>query len=117
MNLYEQVFSEIIKTELPEIDIVPQYKWHPFRRFKADFAIPEYKILIEIEGGIWNRRAHGSIRGILNDIEKSNLAQAEGWKLFRVVANGRKGLPGFLNADHVIEAIKRSINGKKQREN
>ena len=30
---------------------VPEYRWHPVRKFRADYAIPLHRILIEIDGG------------------------------------------------------------------
>ena len=53
------------------------------RKFKFDFAYPELKIAIEIEGGVFTKGAHGSISGILRDIEKYNLAVLNGWSVLR----------------------------------
>lgn len=66
--------------------MVAEYRFHPTRRFRFDFAIPEKKLAIEIEGGIWLGRngAHSSGKGILRDMEKNNLAVLEGWRILRV---------------------------------
>ena len=34
-------------------DWEPEYRFHPVRRWRFDFANPEYKVAIEFEGGIW----------------------------------------------------------------
>ncbi|MFP4527691.1 MAG: hypothetical protein ACLFQX_04010 [Candidatus Kapaibacterium sp.] len=62
-----------------------EFRFYPERLFKADFAYPELKLLIEIEGGIFTGQAHGSVSGILRDIEKYNLAAMEGYCVYRIL--------------------------------
>jgi len=52
--------------------------------WRFDFAWPQVKIAVEIEGGIFDRRAHGSIKGILHDIDKYNAATYLGWTIIRL---------------------------------
>lgn len=40
------------------------------RKYTADFAFLEFDLLIEIQGGIWTRGAHGHPTGLKSDIEK-----------------------------------------------
>lgn len=54
------------------------------RDWRFDFAWPEQMVAVECEGGIYTRQAHGSISGILRDIEKYNAATSLGWRVFRV---------------------------------
>ncbi len=61
-----------------------QFPFIPTRRYLADFAWPLSGVIVECEGGIFTGQAHGSIRGILNDIRKANAAQMQGWVFFRV---------------------------------
>lgn len=59
-----------------------QYKFHPTRKFRADFGFPEKKILIECQGGIWFAKSgHNSGAGITKDYEKFNEAAILGWRL------------------------------------
>lgn len=69
------------------IKLLKEYKFIPNRKYKADYAILEWKLLIEIEGGIYTRQAHGSISGIKRDIEKYNLATIHGWKILRIISD------------------------------
>ena len=60
---------------------------HEFRRdsgFRADFAWPDHRLLLEVQGGIYTRRAHGSVKGVLADIDRLNEATLHGWRLLRV---------------------------------
>ena len=72
-----------------------EYKFAPDRKFLADYAWPKQRLIVEVEGGIFgtgkpcptckHRKggAHGSIKGILRDIEKYNLATSMGFVIFR----------------------------------
>lgn len=65
------------------IDYIRQHRYAFGRRLRADFALPKWHILIEICGGIWQRRAHGSIKGVLADIDRLNQATLSGWFMLR----------------------------------
>jgi hypothetical protein len=88
--------------ELIGLKMEPEFKFHPSRRFRADwrvhFGMWEGKrpkkithfiaspVLVEYEGGIFSsgKRGHSSIAGIQRDMEKSNLAQIAGYTVIRV---------------------------------
>ena len=78
------IFEAIIKQTLKR-PVVKEYKFHPKRKWRFDFAVPEIKIAIEIEGAIFSksRLGHSSGIGIKNDMEKYNAAQLMGWKVLR----------------------------------
>ena len=54
------------------------------RRWRADFAWPEQKVLCEVEGGVWTRGRHVRGAGFEADMEKYNAATLGGWRLIRV---------------------------------
>jgi very-short-patch-repair endonuclease len=60
-------------------DFVQQYKFHPTRNWKADFAWPEQKIIAEVHGGTWIGGRHVRGEGFKKDREKMNEAQLLGW--------------------------------------
>lgn len=33
-------------------ELVKEYRFHPHRRWRADYALPDAKVLIELEGGL-----------------------------------------------------------------
>lgn len=57
-----------------------QYKL-PGRRFRWDFAWPEARLLVEVNGGTWSKRrkGHSSGSGIARDYEKANTAALAGY--------------------------------------
>lgn len=56
----------------------------PPRKWQFDLSWPDYKVALEVEGGVFTRGAHGSVEGILRDMEKYNAAGLLGWRVFRV---------------------------------
>jgi len=62
-----------------------EYKFHPKRRFKFDFAWPDKMVAVEQEGGLWMRggSGHSHPMWILRDMEKGNFASLLGWRVFR----------------------------------
>ena len=56
----------------------------PKRKYRFDFAWPEFKFAVEVQGGTWIKAAHSTGGGIERDCEKIILAQLEGWKVFPV---------------------------------
>ncbi len=58
-----------------------EYAFHPSRRFRFDYARPDVKIAIEIQGGTWTQGKHVRGVGYENDCEKLNLAVTMGWRV------------------------------------
>lgn len=79
----EEAFAFHVKAEgLP----VPEreYRFDEGKRlWRFDFAWPEKKIAVEIEGGIWSRGRHVRGSGFENDCRKMNEAAAQGWFVYR----------------------------------
>ena len=64
--------------------LVEEHVFYPGRRWRADFAHIESKVLIEIEGGIWNQGRHTRGKGYMDDCEKYNSAALAGWLVVRL---------------------------------
>jgi very-short-patch-repair endonuclease len=60
-----------------------EYKFCPTRKWRADFAVPAHKILIEIDGGAYVGGRHTSGFGFEKDLEKMNMAQFLRYRVFR----------------------------------
>jgi hypothetical protein len=82
MNIYERQAHCILKKILPTHVIEPQYKFHPFRRWRFDFAIPSLKIAIEINGGVWSNGRHSRGSGLVKEYEKMRAAAVLHWYVF-----------------------------------
>lgn len=78
------VFLSLLKTErLPAPAM--EYRFHPVRKWMFDYAWPEYRVALEVEGGVWTKGRHTSGSGFMGDMEKYNAAACLGWRLIRVV--------------------------------
>ncbi|HWB62142.1 MAG TPA: hypothetical protein VG603_01435 [Chitinophagales bacterium] len=65
------------------IEVQEEYLFHPSRKWRFDFAIPEKKIAIEYEGVMGGKSRHTTITGYSGDTEKYNEAAKLGWKVLR----------------------------------
>ena len=59
------------------------FKYHPAKKKRYDYAVPEHKIALEVEGGVWTGGRHTSPKCFLGYIEKYNTATLMGWRVFR----------------------------------
>lgn len=51
------MFTAICKSDL-KIEVVKEYLFHPTRKWRFDYAIPDHKIALEVEGGVWTGGRH-----------------------------------------------------------
>lgn len=81
-NVGEQTLAyQCIADKLPPF--VQNYVFLEHRKFEIDLAWPEYRVGVEVNGGVWSKGAHGRPLAILRDMEKSNLLVLSGWKVLR----------------------------------
>lgn len=80
-KLEESFFIEVVHAKLPKPE--RQYRFHPVRKWQFDFAWPDEKLAVEIEGGTWSHGRHTRPRGYAADCEKYNAAARLGWVLLR----------------------------------
>lgn len=66
-----------------KIGFEQEYKFHPKRKWRADFHLVEKRILIEVEGGIWSGGRHTRGKGYIGDLEKYNAAVVMGYQVLR----------------------------------
>ena len=63
-----------------------EVRFHPKRRWRFDFALPERMIAFEIEGGHWAGGRHTRGSGFAKDCEKYLEAALAGWTVVRLTA-------------------------------
>jgi very-short-patch-repair endonuclease len=93
-------------------DPTPEFKFHPTRKWRVDFAWPEIKLAVEIDGGIWipgksgRGGAHSLPSNIIRDMEKNNELSILGWHLLRFT-------PGQVKNGGAISTIERYFNERR----
>lgn len=79
-----ELHAQVLLAELG--DFVPEYKFHPTRRWRFDFCEVKKKIAVEIEGGVYVNGAHSRGKHFESDAEKYNEATLMGYRVFRFTA-------------------------------
>jgi very-short-patch-repair endonuclease len=99
----EELLLLLIRTEgLPEPEREYMFAKSIGRRWRLDFAYPEKRIGIEVQGGIYVRGAHSRGTGLERDYEKLNAAQMLGWDVYQF---SRK----MIDNGEAIETIRRVL--------
>jgi hypothetical protein len=62
---------------------VPEWRFDEVRRWRFDWAWPDHKVALEVEGGVFTRGRHTRGAGFLGDMEKYNRAAVLGWRVLR----------------------------------
>ena len=101
------LFTRLCK-ELINVECVKEYKFHDTRRWRFDYAFPEYKIAVEIDGGIWQYGRHNRAKGYIADMEKFNEAAKLGWVVLKFTPKEQYKIETF-------KAIKAAINTARER--
>jgi len=68
-----------------------EFRFHPDRRWRFDFAWQHQMIAVEVDGNAWHTKGGGR-HGKDSDREKINAAASLGWRVFHFS-------PTMLNAD------------------
>lgn len=79
-------------------DLVEEYPFHSARRWRADFAHLDARVIIEIDGGVWSGGRHTRGGGFIEDCAKLNAAAVSGWTVFRLAT-------GMMTVDNVQPII------------
>lgn len=97
------IFCQVIQREL-NVEVVKEFAFHPNRRWRFDYAIPEHRIALEVEGGVYTQGRHIRPKGFLGDMEKYNSAAVMGWKVLRCTPRG-------LITMSTVEMIRQAMEG------
>lgn len=97
-TLFQQI--ELRRLPLPVRELAP----FPGRRFRFDFAWPDRKLAVEVDGGVWKAGKHTRGAGVQVDAEKSVLAWEAGWRVMRVT-------PELVRSGRALRAIELVLAG------
>ena len=80
-----------------------EYRFHPPRRWRWDYAVPSIKLGIEFHGSIWTQGRHTRGMGFMNDREKMNQAQIDGWLVLEIVSEFVRDGRAYLMIEKAIQ--------------
>ena len=81
---------------------VEEYRFDKVRRWRFDFAWPDYRVALEKNGGVWIAGRHSGGKGQIRDFEKFSEAAAQGWRIIHVT-------PQQLLSHQTIDWLRRSL--------
>jgi very-short-patch-repair endonuclease len=84
-----------------------EYRFHPTRKWRFDFAWIPLLIAVEVEGGIWTMGGHNRGRIYADNCMKYNEAVMLGWSLLRFTTD-------HINSLYAINTIEEIINQRRQ---
>ena len=88
---------------------VPEWAFHPTRKWRFDYAWPLHKVALEIEGGIWTEGRHTRGAGAMGDLEKYSEAAILGWRIVYCVPDDML----TFGMDRVQRALIGGYDGKE----
>jgi very-short-patch-repair endonuclease len=83
--LYQELHRCLLSVDKDATAEAPFARFMPTaRRFRADFLCPNLKVIVEVNGGqyVQGRHTRGG-KGYETDLEKLNLAQANGYRVLQ----------------------------------
>lgn len=89
---------------------VPEFCFAPPRQWRFDWAWPEARLALEIEGGAWTQGRHTRGAGFVADLAKYNAAAILGWRVLRCTPDDVKSGAAFAL---VKEAMKIEDRGQR----
>lgn len=99
-------FTALCRSDL-KAECVKEFRFHPIRKWRFDYALPDHRLAIEVEGGVWSGGRHIRPRGFLGDMEKYNSASALGWRVLRVT-------PDTLCSSATLDLVRQAIAATDQ---
>lgn len=87
---------------------VEEYQFHPKRRWRFDFAWPDERVAVEVEGGIYSGGRHTRGTGFTGDCDKYNAAALDKWTVLRFTA-------GHIDNGKAVLVIGEALNHEVHR--
>lgn len=98
------VSVELLETHLRAVGIAfeREFRFHPVRKWRFDFAFPAQKVAVEVQGGVFVGGRHARGTGITSDCEKFSVAAGMGWRVLPVT-------PAQVKSGDALEWIERAL--------
>lgn len=83
------LFMKLLQQSFKGVEVVKEFRFHPTRKWRFDYAFPSLKVAVEVDGGVWTGGRHINPAGYVNDMEKLNNAASMGWLVLRITTDDR----------------------------
>lgn len=100
----ESAFDGLVRMfKMPEP--TREHRFHPVRKWRFDFAWPDKRLAVEIDGLVPSGKGrHQTIGGMTKDLEKRNAAVLCGWRVLHYSQIDLRQRPAQV-AEEVLEAL------------
>ncbi|WP_428398271.1 hypothetical protein [Marinobacter salarius] len=75
--------------------------------WRFDFAWPDIKLAVEVEGGAWVRGRHTRPLGFIEDLRKYQAAQQMGWTIYRTAGE-------LIRSGEAVNTIEQLMRAKRE---
>lgn len=99
LSASDELEFQLLAAKVP--GFVREFVFYPSRKWRADFAFPALRFMVEIEGVTANGGRHQRIGGFLADLEKYHAAHMAGWTVYRCS-------PAMVKSGQALQAIERA---------
>lgn len=82
-----------------------EYRFHPTRKWRLDFAWPSLRWAVEVEGGIYRGGGHTHVKDLKRDMEKHNALAVMGWRCLRVHGDQ-------VRSGEAVALIRQALDGR-----
>lgn len=82
-NARRDALEAVMDLQFRAVGLKPerQYRFHDVRKWRLDFAFPDAKVAIEVDGGTFTGGRHTRGRGYAEDCRKRAEAMLLGWRV------------------------------------
>lgn len=107
------MFLKYLQKTFPQVRIVKEHKFHDVRKWRFDYAFPDQKVAVEVDGAVWTQGRHTRGAGYVNDLEKLNTAASMGWLVLRITTDDRF----YITTRELIDkTLRLRLNNDKEEE-
>ncbi len=95
-----------------------EFRFHPTRQWRFDFAWPAYRVAVEIDGGQWMQGGgcHQQPIRFAQDIEKLNAAVLLGWRVLRyTTVDLGQNMTGMIEDIEALLKQGKQVDSEEQR--
>ena len=100
------LFLKLLESKLKNVEVVKEFKFHPVRKWRFDYAFPNYQVAVEVDGGVWAGGRHINPAGYIKDIDKLNTAASMGWLVLRITTDDKFSSKTYELIEKTIELRK-----------
>ena len=83
------LFLKYLRQTFPHTRVVKEYSFHDTRKWRFDYAFPDQRVAVEVDGAVWAQGRHNRPVGYIADMEKLNTAASMGWLVLRITTDDR----------------------------